>query len=101
MKRQAGGLCDPGRPPHKTKGTAMTGTTSQRDAERIYQMWDDALGRKDLEASLSLYAGDASIECSLVQLLLKPQLGIVQRKDNLREFISLVFQTNPQRRTHS
>src|SRR5437868_5649248 len=98
MKRQAGGLCDPGRPQHKTKGTAMTGTTSQRDAERIYQMWDDALGRKDLEASLSLYADDASIESPLVRHLMGTRESIVQGKAALRAFITKVFKTNPPQR---
>ena len=41
-----------------------------QDAERIYRLWDDALGKKDLEVSLSLYADDASIESPLVQHLM-------------------------------
>jgi ketosteroid isomerase-like protein len=76
----------------------MTAATSQRDAERIYQLWDDALGRKDLEASLSLYADDASIESPLVQHLMKTKEGIVRGKDNLRKFAALVFATNPPQR---
>ena len=76
----------------------MTGTTNQRDTERIYQMWDDALGKKDLEASLSLYADDASIESPPVQHLMKTKQGTVQGKDNLRKFITLVFATNPPQR---
>jgi predicted SnoaL-like aldol condensation-catalyzing enzyme len=80
------------------KGTAMTGATSQRDAERIYQLWDEALGKKDLEASLSLYADDASIESPLVQHLMKTKEGIVRGKDGLRKFIALVFATNPPQR---
>ncbi len=78
----------------------MTATANQRDAERIYQLWDEALGKKDLEASLSLYADDASIESPLVQHLMKTKQGIVQGKDNLRKFIALVFQTNPPQRKH-
>jgi ketosteroid isomerase-like protein len=80
------------------KGTAMAGATNQQDAERIYRLWDDALGKKDLEASLSLYADDASIESPLVQHLMKTTEGIVQGKDNLRKFIALVFATNPPQR---
>lgn len=71
---------------------------SLKDAERIYQLWDDALGKKDLEASLSLYADDASIESPLVQHLMKTKDGIVRGKDDLRKFIALVFQTNPPQR---
>jgi len=69
-----------------------------KDAERIYRLWDDALGKKDLEASLSLYADDASIESPLVQHLMKTKDGIVQGKERLREFIARVFQTNPPQR---
>jgi ketosteroid isomerase-like protein len=76
----------------------MAGATNQQDAERIYRLWDDALGKKDLEASLSLYADDASIESPLVQHLMKTKEGIVLGKDNLRKFITLVFATNPPQR---
>lgn len=76
----------------------MTGAARQQDAERICQLWDDALGKKDLEASLSLYADDASIESPLVQHLMKTREGIVRGKDNLRQFIALVFATNPPQR---
>ncbi len=69
-----------------------------QDIERIYKLWDDALGARDLEASLSLYADDASIESPLVQHLMNTTDGIVQGKDNLRAFITRVFQTNPPQR---
>jgi predicted SnoaL-like aldol condensation-catalyzing enzyme len=76
----------------------MTHEDSRREAERICQTWDDALGRKDVEASLALYADDASIESPLVQHLMKTPSGIVQGKDELRNFITRVFQTNPPQR---
>jgi predicted SnoaL-like aldol condensation-catalyzing enzyme len=65
------------------------------EIERIYRLWDDALGKKDTEAALALYAENASIESPLVQHLLKSSQGIVQGKENLRHFIKLVFQTSP------
>ena len=68
------------------------------DTERIYRLWDEALGKKDLEASLSLYADDGSIESPLVQHLMNTKEGIVQGKERLREFIARVFQTNPPQR---
>jgi hypothetical protein len=68
------------------------------EIQRIYKLWDDALGKKDLEASLALYADDASIESPLVQHLMKTTHGLVQGKDNLRKFITLVFQTTPPER---
>jgi hypothetical protein len=76
----------------------MISQTSQHDAEQIYKLWDDALGKKDLEASLSLYADDATIESPLVQHLMKTKEGIVRGKDELRRFITRVFQTNPPQR---
>jgi hypothetical protein len=76
----------------------MTGTATRQDIERIYHAWDEALGNRDLEASLSLYAEDASIESPLVRHLLKQDIGIVQGKDNLRKFITRVFETNPPQR---
>ena len=69
-----------------------------QDAERIYKLWDDALGRRDLEASLSLYADDASIESPLVQHLMNTHDGIVRGRDDMRRFITRVFQTNPPQR---
>jgi len=76
----------------------MTSTTIRQDIERIYRAWDDALGKRDLEASLALYADDASIESPLVQHLMKRRDGVVQGKDALREFITRVFATNPSQR---
>ena len=76
----------------------MMDETRQSDAERICKLWDEALGKKDLEASLALYADDAAIESPLVQQLLKTPTGIVEGKDNLRAFIARVFETNPPQR---
>ena len=75
----------------------MTGN-ARHDIERIYRAWDEALGKKDLEAALSLYGEDASIESPLVRHLLGTREGIVQGKDALRVFIAKVFQTNPPQR---
>ena len=58
----------------------MTGNTPRQDIERIYKLWDEALGKRDLEASLALYAEDASIESPLVQHLLGRRDGTVQGK---------------------
>ena len=69
-----------------------------QDGERIYRLWDDALGKKGVEASLALYADDASIESPLVQHLMHTKQGIVQGTANLRAFITKVFQTNPPQR---
>ncbi|WGR95716.1 nuclear transport factor 2 family protein [Bradyrhizobium sp. ISRA443] len=73
-------------------------TSDRNDAERIYRLWDEALGNKDLEAALVLYAPDASIESPLVQHLMQTSEGIVRGKDVLREFVTRVFRTNPPQR---
>lgn len=76
----------------------MINQAHQSDAERICKLWDEALGNKNLEASLALYADEASIESPLVQQLMKTPTGIVKGKENLRTFIARVFQTNPPQR---
>src|SRR5882757_191364 len=73
-------------------------TADSNDAERIYRLWDEALGNRDLGASLALYAPDASIEGPLVQHLMQTEDGIVSGKDAMREFITRVFRTNPPQR---
>ena len=69
-----------------------------QDIERIYKLWDEALGKRDLEASLSLYAEDASIESPLVCHLMGTPEGIVRGREKLRAFITRVFATNPPER---
>ena len=76
----------------------MTGQSQRQDIERIYRLWDEALGKKDLEAALALYAEDASIESPLVRHLMNTSEGVIQGKENLRRFIAKVFQTNPAQR---
>ena len=81
---------------------AQSGQFAQNDAtsaiERVYREWDEALGAKDVEAALELYAPDATIESPLVQHLLGTQTGICQGHDDLRHFITIVFQRTPTER---
>jgi hypothetical protein len=72
-----------------------------RAAERIYREWDEALGRKDIDAALKLYAPDAVLESPLVRHLLRSDEGIVRDRDNLHNFVEMVFaRTPPLRRRH-
>jgi hypothetical protein len=64
-------------------------------AERIYEAWDKALGAKDLEAALALYAPDATIESPLIPHLLGKERGICEGREELRQFIGLVFLRQP------
>jgi ketosteroid isomerase-like protein len=76
-------------------------TTDMTDTvERIYKAWDQALGAKDLDAALALYASDATIESPLVAHLLGVESGICQGHEELRRFIHLVFQRQPAERKH-
>ncbi len=70
-------------------------------AERIYHLWDAALGAKDVEAAAALYAQDTELESPLVRHLLRSERGVVQGRDKLRDFIHLVFEhTPPSRRRY-
>ena len=72
-----------------------------RTAERIYHEWDEALGRKDIDAAMKLYALDIVLESPHVRHLLGGAEGIVRGRDNLRDFVKLVFASAPPlRRRH-
>jgi hypothetical protein len=79
----------------------VTDIEAIRAAERIYHEWDEALGRKDVDAALKLYAPDVVLESPLVRHLLGGEEGIVRGNDNLRNFVKLVFASAPAlRRRH-
>lgn len=66
-----------------------------RAAERIYHQWDEALGRKDIDGALKLYAPDAVLESPLVRHLLGGGEGIVRGREKLRNFVDKVFASQP------
>ena len=75
--------------------------TATEAARSIYERWDDALGRKDVDASVSLYAEDATLESPLVRHILGTETGIVQGREQLRAFVTEVFERTPDaRRRH-
>jgi ketosteroid isomerase-like protein len=65
---------------------------------RIYQLWDAALGAKDVEAAIALYAEDVRLESPLVRHLTGGGRGVIEGRDRLREFIRLVFERTPSAR---
>jgi hypothetical protein len=71
---------------------------AMKAAERIYHAWDEALGRKDLDAALSLYAEDATLESPLVRYLRGSEDGVIRGKAALRPFVEQVFRTQPPKR---
>ena len=67
-------------------------------AETIYERWDEALGKKDIDAALELYTDDASIESPLVRHLLDQADGVMSGKEALRDFLEIVFSRTPELR---
>lgn len=75
--------------------TAGTDPEAVRAVERIYHLWDAALGAKDVEAAAALYAPDTELESPLVRHLLRTESGVVQGRDKLRDFVRTVFERTP------
>jgi len=74
--------------------TPLAKETAAQAAERIYHEWDAALGAKHLDAAMALYAPDCVLESPLVRHLLGAELGIVEGREKLREFVRIVFEPN-------
>ncbi|MFI5611968.1 nuclear transport factor 2 family protein [Amycolatopsis sp. NPDC051903] len=68
------------------------------DIEHIFTAWDDALGAKDVDAAMALYAEDATLESPLVCHLLGTDEGVLRGRENLREFVEKVFAHQPAKR---
>jgi ketosteroid isomerase-like protein len=66
--------------------------------EHVYNAWDEALGAKDRDAALALYHEHATLESPLVCHLLRTERGIIEGRDQLREFVSRVFAHQPPQR---
>jgi hypothetical protein len=80
---------------------STTNIEAVRAAERIYREWDEALGRKDIDAAVKLYAPNAVLESPLVRHLAGSAEGIIRGRDNLRNFVEMVFaRTPPLRQRH-
>lgn len=66
--------------------------------EHVFQAWDDALGAKDLDASMALYHPEATLESPLVCHLLATGEGVVRGREALRRFVEQVFAHQPRQR---
>jgi ketosteroid isomerase-like protein len=76
-------------------------TTANAAVETVYEKWDEALGAKDLDAAMALYAPDATLESPLVRHHLGQDTGVVNGREALRDFVRIVFERQPpQRRRH-
>ena len=63
--------------------------------EAIYQAWAKAFAERDLEGVLALYTPDAMLESPLVNNLLHTERGIVEGRENLRNFFAIILQSTP------
>jgi len=62
------------------------------DARRIYELWDEALGNKDVAASVSLYTPNATLESTLVRHLTGSESGVIEGRDELTRFVEKVYE---------
>jgi SnoaL-like domain len=69
-----------------------------RRAEQVSHDWDEALGAEDVDRALALYAPDATLESPLVRYHLGIVDGVVRGHDDLRRFVSIVFERQPPER---
>jgi ketosteroid isomerase-like protein len=75
------------------------GNDNNTAIEHIFDAWDEALGAKDLDASMALYHPDATLESPLVCHLLGTPEGVVGGREDLRRFVGdRVFPHQPPQR---
>lgn len=72
-----------------------TVSASSDQIDHIYHAWDDAPGKKDVNAAIALYAQDATIESPLVSYLLGRDEGVVRGHAEIRPSTEKVFQNTP------
>jgi ketosteroid isomerase-like protein len=65
------------------------------DIERIYREWDERLAKRDVEATLALYAPDAVFESPLVAHLMQVERGVLRGHAELRPFFERLAQRKP------
>ena len=81
-----------------SESTVITRKAADDEIEHVFQAWDDALGAKDLDAAISLYHEDCTLESPLVSYLLGSDDGVVRGREQLREFVAKVFAHQPPER---
>jgi ketosteroid isomerase-like protein len=77
---------------------AKIGENRNEIIKHIYQEWDDALSKLDVERLLALYAPDATLESPLVRHLLKTDRGVLRGRDQLRKLFEELARTQPETR---
>ena len=65
------------------------------DFRRVYEAWEEALSRNDIEALLALYAPDAILESPLILHLMGTEQGICRGHAELGPFFRTLAQRKP------
>jgi hypothetical protein len=73
--------------------------TTRAQLEHVFQAWDEALGARDVDTAMTLYAPDATLESPLVCHLLGTEEGVVRGRERIRSFVAdHVFPHQPPQR---
>ena len=69
--------------------------TTQESIERIYQEWDDALSKLDVDRIIALYSPDMTFESPLVRHLFKTDRGVLHGRDEVKKLFDELAKTQP------
>jgi len=69
--------------------------TTQESIERIYQEWDDALSKLDVDRIIALYSPDMTFESPLVRHLFKTDRGVLHGRDEVKKLFQELAKTQP------
>ncbi len=69
--------------------------TTQESIERIYQEWDDALSKLDVDRIIALYSPDMTFESPLVRHLFKTDRGVLHGRDEVKKLFGELAKTQP------
>ncbi len=69
--------------------------TTQESIERIYQEWDDALSKLDVDRIIALYSPDVTFESPLVRHLFKTDRGVLHGRDEVKKLFDELAKTQP------
>jgi hypothetical protein len=74
--------------------------TSERQAARIYELWDKYLREGDMEGMASIYADDATVQSPLVPTFFGPSKGIARGKAEILAFLKETVKRRPEDKVH-
>jgi len=69
--------------------------TTQESIERIYQEWDHALSKLDVDRIIALYSPDMTFESPLVRHLFKTDRGVLHGRDEVKKLFGELAKTQP------